>query len=221
MFIDLLELLFINFVLAFIWEAVSLIISQLYGDYTFNMSQKNFFPPDPIIPSTVTSKEDVYAFATDFREVYKAVEDRSKFGEWMVFQDAIERSPALGLTRLDYAWQFIKRLVENNSSKTSGILYASCTTAWKGERPADPNSTFGVIACWTVDYEDKMLVKKAANAIREVYDYQKNLYYKTLEATLANKYRHLGDRFISLYKYTVKGEMFERDEDDPSIWNRV
>ncbi|KAG8189799.1 hypothetical protein JTE90_008110 [Oedothorax gibbosus] len=186
-----------------------------------SMDRKSFFPDDPIIPSTVTKKEWLYAVAIDYDEVIEKLDEESNWGKWLLFHDHIEMSPSTGLTRHDNAWQYIMRLVENHSSKMTGLICAKCSTGWMGERAADPSSTFGVICCYTTDCFNKRLAKKAANSIRRVYKYPKNMFYKTDEDTRAKKYRHLGHRFVSIYKHTIENEMFERDPVVPFQWNRV
>ncbi|GFS81624.1 uncharacterized protein NPIL_284911 [Nephila pilipes] len=120
------------------------------------------------------------------------------------------------MTDLDYAWQFIKRLVKNNE-----LYAAKCSTGWEGEYVAKPGSSSGVICCYTYDYTDKNDVKRAADVIRGVYYYPTNMFYKTDNVTYAGRYRHLGDKFVSTYKHTLDNKMYERDPVIRYQWNLV
>lgn len=177
------------------------------------------------IPSKETNNPWVYADAPDIdivTETYllSRTEEESSIGKWMIFSNCVGMMPQKNMTFHDYAWSCIQNLVENNPSSVTGIHRAKASTAWANGYEAKPNSN-GVICCYTIDYSDKQLAKRAADAIRKAYDYGQNLFYKTDEDTYANKYRHLGNKNVSIYKHTIGNEMFERDSVRTSVWKLV
>ncbi|GBM49840.1 hypothetical protein AVEN_191243-1 [Araneus ventricosus] len=72
---------------------------------------EGFFPPELEIPSREIHKRWTYAYLS--RDKENIVVDYKKGGEWLLFFDQVHRSDVTGLTEQDYAWQFIKKLVEN------------------------------------------------------------------------------------------------------------
>ncbi|GFU77821.1 uncharacterized protein TNCV_1138291 [Trichonephila clavipes] len=186
--------------------------------------RKPFFPPDPVIPSRVKDEPwiHVYSEEPDFYTPYdstdySSVEESENFGgKWLLFHDKEHVDEARGMTAHDYAWQFIKGLVED------GVIYAAkCSTAWEGQYVARPGSKSGVICCYTNDYTDKRDVKRVADAIRRVISYPENMLYKTDKDTLAGNYSHLGNRHVSIYEHNVNNEMYERDPIIRSRLNKI
>ncbi|GFQ65946.1 uncharacterized protein TNCT_628451 [Trichonephila clavata] len=186
-----------------------------------NTIRKPFFPPDPLIPSRVKREQWIGVHSEEFEYLFH--DDASSDGEsedfcgkWLLFLDKEHEDEARGMTQHDYAWQFIKGLVENGE-----VYAAKCSTAWEGEYVARRGSHLGVICCYTKDYTDKRDVKRVANSIRRVYCYPKNMFYKTDTDTLAGRYRHLGDKYVSIYKHTVNNDMYERDSVIRYQWNKI
>ncbi|GFW50056.1 uncharacterized protein TNCV_2316381 [Trichonephila clavipes] len=191
--------------------------------------RNHFFPSDPAIPSRVKHEPWIRVYSKKFEPLFlnqkdsNSHSDNSRDGEkenfcgkWLLFNDKEQEDEARGMTQHDYAWQVIKRLVEK------GELYAAkCSTAWDGQYAARPGSDSGVICCYTLDYTNKRDVKRIADAIRQVYYYPGNMFYKTDSDTLAGKYKYLGDKFVSIYKHTVDNKMYERDSVIRYQWNII
>ncbi|GFY65022.1 solute carrier family 2, facilitated glucose transporter member 3 [Trichonephila inaurata madagascariensis] len=137
-------------------------------------------------------------------------------GKWLLFNDKEQEDEARGMTQHDYAWQVIKRLVEKDE-----LYGAKCSTAWDGQYATRPGNNLGVICCYTFDYTNKPDIKRVADAIRRVYCYPRSMFYKTDTETLAGRYRHLGDRYVSIYKHTVNNDMYERDSVIRNQWNKI
>lgn len=172
-----------------------------------------------LLPSQETNNPWIYVDAPD-TNINTNPEDFSP-GKWMIFNDCIRVIPNKKITYHDYAWQCIQKLVSSTPGNVTGLHRAKCSTAWTEGYAAKPNSTNGVICCYTRDFSDKHLAKTAADAIRKVYHHQKDIFYKTDEDTYANKYGHLGSKYVSIYKHTIANDMFERDSEHPRMWNLV
>lgn len=69
----------------------------------------------------------------------------------------------------------------------------------------------GVIMCYTSNSEDKASVKRAADAIRNVANFEYLMFYKTNEATDSGRYQMHGDTQITKYMHTVACSLYERD----------
>ncbi|GBM49831.1 hypothetical protein AVEN_191235-1 [Araneus ventricosus] len=173
---------------------------------------KGFFPPEPEIPSREIHEPFIYAFSSSETENI----DYEKVGKWLLFFDKVHRSDVTGLTEQDYAWQFIKKLAENDI-----LFQAKCSTALKGICEVYDKRKDGVICCYTPDYTNKQDVKRAAGAIRRAVHCPSNLFYKTDNDTRAGKYSHNGDSYVCIYKHTVEGELYERDPVFKYQWNLV
>ncbi|XP_035233827.1 uncharacterized protein LOC118205646 isoform X2 [Stegodyphus dumicola] len=146
------------------------------------------FKCDLQLPSTVTDQNYIYfpkdTYAIDKYDV--------KSGKWMLF--------AYGdLEEQDWRWTILQPLVKE------GILSSlKASTAMDSEK--------GVICCYTVDSDDKLAAKKAADAIREIILYKYIMYYKTNEDSAAGVYIHEGHFQISKYMHTVNSHFYEKDE---------
>ncbi|KFM57993.1 hypothetical protein X975_08285, partial [Stegodyphus mimosarum] len=144
--------------------------------------------------------------------------DYSKVGKWLLFFDHEKECEARGLTDHEIVWQYMKYLVYDHQN--THIVSAKCSTAWEGQRNCFPDSSNGVICCYTDDYTNKLEVKMAADAIRRIINnkcqintpFLRPMFYKTDEATYAGRYIHLGHRNISTYMHTCDNILFERDE---------
>ncbi|GBN68265.1 hypothetical protein AVEN_61843-1 [Araneus ventricosus] len=170
--------------------------------------------PESEIPSREQHEPWIYAHSSSERENISI--DYEKVGKWLLFFNNVRRSHVTGLTQHDHAWQFIKKLVEND------ILYnAKCSTALQGICEAYDKRQNGVICCYTPDYTNKQDVKRAADAIRREVHCPSNLFYKTDNDTRAGKYKHKGDNHVCIYKHTPKGELYERDPVFKKRWNLV
>ncbi|GFY66089.1 uncharacterized protein TNIN_489211 [Trichonephila inaurata madagascariensis] len=188
-------------------------------------------PSDPVIPSRIKEEEWIKVYShthtvksedelenpTNSDSDDSSDEESKKLrGKWLLFHDNKLEVEEKGMTQHDIAWQFINELVEKGE-----MCAASCSTGWKGYYLKRFGKESGVICCYTKDYTDKRDVKRVADAIRRVYSYPKDLYYKTYNDTHAQVYRHLGDKCVSVYKHTVKNEMYERDLIIRNKWNKV
>ncbi|GFU77841.1 uncharacterized protein TNCV_1138491 [Trichonephila clavipes] len=182
-------------------------------------------PSGPVIPSRIKEEEWIKIYSKMSEDELEnetksddfSNEERENFrGKWLLFHDGKLEDEEKGMTQHDIAWQFMKELVEK------GEMYAaSCSTGWEGDYLKRFGNETGVICCYTKDYTDKQDVKRVADAIRRVYSYPKDLYYKTDKDTLAQVYRHLGDQCVSIYKHTVNNEMYERDPVIRNQWNII
>ncbi|GBM49830.1 hypothetical protein AVEN_191234-1 [Araneus ventricosus] len=175
---------------------------------------KDFFPPEPEIPSIETHRPWIHAYSSSGKESIAV--DYKKVGKWLLFFDQRRRSAVTGLTQHDYVWKIIKKMVEND------ILYgAKCSTALKGICEAYDKSKKGVICCYTPDYTNKQDVKRAADEIRRAVYCRYHLLYKTDNDTRAGIYKHKGDNHVCIYKHTAEGELYERDPVFKYQWNLV
>ncbi|GFQ65948.1 uncharacterized protein TNCT_628471 [Trichonephila clavata] len=194
-----------------------------------NTMENPSVPSDTAIPSRIKQEEWIKVYSEKSEAELQSQTDsnsqsddsndgkREDFrGKWLLFHDKELVEEENGMTQHDIAWQFIKELVEKGE-----IYAASCSTACKGYYATKFGMDSGVICCYTKDYTDKQDVKRVADAIRRVYSYPKDLYYKTDNDTHAHVYRHLGDRRVSIYKHTVKNEMYERDPVIRNQWNII
>ncbi|XP_035223071.1 uncharacterized protein LOC118195844 isoform X1 [Stegodyphus dumicola] len=143
---------------------------------------------DTGLPSTVTDRE--YIFFPKGSETIDKCDIES--GKWMLFSYN-------NLEQQDWRWLVLQLLVKN------GILSRlKASTALNSER--------SVICCYTADSSDKILAKKAADAIRESITYNCIMYYKTNEDSVAGVYRKEGHTNISKYMHTVNSHFYEKDE---------
>ncbi|KFM63121.1 hypothetical protein X975_09316, partial [Stegodyphus mimosarum] len=108
--------------------------------------------------------------------------DETKVGKWLLFHDDQKKGQTTSLTDHDRVWQNIESLVLNNYQNT-GIIGAKASTAWEGGYCARKNKK-GVICCYVADYANKLEVKKAADAIRQVLHLSHPIYFKTDELHL-------------------------------------
>ncbi|KFM63120.1 hypothetical protein X975_09315, partial [Stegodyphus mimosarum] len=170
------------------------------------MNQKQEAPKDRNVPTLETRHPWIHAHPPN-RNNQKI----HKVGKWLLFHDNQTECETTGLTDHDRAWQHMESLVLNNYHNT-GIIGAKASTAWAGDRYCTSNSTTGVICCYVGDYTNKLEVKRAADAIRQVIHLSSPIYFKTDEATCAGQYNHLGNKNVSMYMHTPYNDLFERDE---------
>ncbi|GFR29177.1 uncharacterized protein TNCT_528901 [Trichonephila clavata] len=194
-----------------------------------NTVRNHFFPSDPVIPSRVKHQRWISVISKKFEPLLLNQKDSHSHsdnssneevenfrGKWLLFNDKEQEDEARGMTQHDYAWQVIKRLVEKDE-----LYAAKCSTACDGQYATRPGSNFGVICCYTLDYTNEQDVKRVADAIRQVYCYPKDMFYKTDNDTRARKYKCLGEKFVSIYKHTVDSKMYERDSVFRYQWNII
>ncbi|GFQ91336.1 uncharacterized protein TNCT_602861 [Trichonephila clavata] len=194
-----------------------------------NAMEDPSIPTDSTMPSQVKEEQWITVFSEKFVAQPHSQTDSSSqsddsnnekkvnlTGKWLLFTDIELEDEEKGMTPHDMAWQFVKELVEEGE-----IYAAKCSTAWEGQYPTRDGRVSGVICCYTKDYTDKKDVKRVADAIRRVYSYPENMFYKTDEDTLAKKYRHLGNQCVSIDKHTVDNEMYERDLVIRNQWNII
>ncbi|XP_054710854.1 uncharacterized protein LOC129220460 [Uloborus diversus] len=187
--------------------------------YDSDEDDDDFFPEDVIIPSRYTGSEFInffYEGCSEDEENSSEV-DEEVGGKWMLFLDRKEENEITGLTALDEAWQKIMLL---GNFKNTGVIWAACSTACVGPPSRAPNENNGVICCFTPDYRNKAQVKNAAECIRRAVEYPQPLFYKTDKNTQLGKYRHLGHKYLSVYKHTPSNMLYERNEVD-HLWYPV
>ncbi|GFU44804.1 uncharacterized protein NPIL_276391 [Nephila pilipes] len=144
---------------------------------------------DKVLPSRVTDRKYIFMPSSD--EDIDGDEEGSKMGKWMLF-------PRGDLLTLDEFWLSLLPLYYNGT-----LIRIKCSTAMGNES--------GVVNCYTADCENKLDVKKAADAIRDCIDYRYTMYYKTNQASAHGQYRSSGSTHISKYMHSVKKAMFEMD----------
>ncbi|KAF8928579.1 translation initiation factor eIF 4e-like domain-containing protein [Dissophora ornata] len=112
----------------------------------------------------------------------------SRTGKWMLFYDK---------SVLDEKWAATKELVEQDL--LGGV--AKCSTAQ--ENPNATSSKTGVIIVYTSDYLDQEEVYRVATVLQEKLEYNKTMYYKTDEQTLAGLYAKNGSKKNHIYRYPL------------------
>ncbi|KAF9179242.1 hypothetical protein BGZ50_007132 [Haplosporangium sp. Z 11] len=114
--------------------------------------------------------------------------DSSRTGKWMLFYDK---------SVLDEKWAAVKRLLEQELLGDS----AKCSTA--KENPNSTNPDLGVIIVYTNDYLDQEDVYRIAAVLHEKMEYNRTMYYKTDEQTLAGEYSKYGSQKTHIYSYPL------------------
>ncbi|GIX99711.1 uncharacterized protein CDAR_311831, partial [Caerostris darwini] len=168
----------------------------IYCEHLGNRDKKDapchvYEDEDQILPSQVTDREYIFVPRT-YECIDENDEDVVKRGKWMIFTKG-------DINKLDEYWLALLPLYRR------GILAGLKCSTVKSTGP-------GVINCYTVDSENRLEVKIAADAIRDCIEYRKMIFYKTNQASLQGLYHHNENRNISKYMHTVHKDLFEKDE---------
>lgn len=142
------------------------------------------------LPSKVIDED--YIFMPPLPEGFIDSEEWKSSGKWLLYVFGDQE-------KLDAMWTQLQPLLADG---TLSRLKSSTAR----------NKLDGVLMCYTSNSEDKKAVKKAADAIRNIVDFEYIMYYKTNEASESGLYLMHGDNRITKYMHTVACSLYERDK---------
>ncbi|XP_071034645.1 uncharacterized protein [Parasteatoda tepidariorum] len=151
---------------------------------------------ETLLPSDIDHIDYTYYPA---RGVNEEDEEKRKGGKWLLFAEG-------DLEKIDHRWIVLRSLIENGT-----LVCIKSSTAADREK--------GVTMCYTSASDNEEEVKRAADEIRKLVNYEYVMFYKTNAASAEGRYIDAGKKEISIYMHTFEGGFYKRDK--YNRWNSI
>ncbi|KAI1289094.1 hypothetical protein EDD11_009436 [Mortierella claussenii] len=144
-------------------------------------------PKAPSIPTSIPTQtvDEYWLWATSPSKNFTS---SPRTGKWMLFYDK---------SVLDEKWATVKTLVEQDLLGHA----AKCSTG--KENPTATSAKSGVIIVYTSDCLDQEDVYRVAATLHEKMEYNRTMYYKTDEQTIAGAYAKNGSKINHIYRFPL------------------